>query len=196
MKYIAITGGIGSGKTYICRLLSQRGINVYDCDAAAKRLMRTSKELQQALCELVGSDVYREGKLQKHRLTSFLLASDSNRQAVNDIVHPAVAKDFLHSGKEWLESAILFDSGFYQRVAFDCIVCVTAPEEIRLRRIMRRDDISKEKAHEWIVNQMAQEEILQRSDYEIQNDGIKPLAPQLDALLTFIQSLDSKHSTF
>ena len=196
MKHIAITGGIGSGKTYVCKLLSLRGISVYDCDAAAKRLMRSSKELQKALCELVGNDVYRDGILQKKRLASFLLASDDHRQAVNDIVHPAVAEDYLLSGQEWLESAILFESGFYQRVAFDYIICVTAPEDIRLQRIMHRDSISKEKAHQWIVNQMPQEDILQRSDYEIQNDGIKPLAPQIDALLNIIQSNHTNHSTF
>lgn len=196
MKHIAITGGIGSGKTYVCKLLSLRGISVYDCDAAAKRLMRSSKELQKALCELVGNDVYRDGILQKKRLASFLLASDDHRQAVNDIVHPAVAEDYLLSGQEWLESAILFESGFYQRVAFDYIICVTAPEDIRLQRIMHRDSISKEKAHQWIVNQMPQEDILQRSDYEIQNNGIRPLAPQIDALLNIIQSNHTNHSTF
>lgn len=188
MKRIAITGGIGSGKTYICKLLSQRGISVYDCDAAAKRLMRTSAELRQQLRQLVGSQVYRGCILQKRVLAEFLLASEENRQAVNDIVHPAVASDYLHSGQEWLESAILFDSGFYKRVAFDGVVCVTAPEDVRLHRIMHRDGISKEKAHEWMVNQMAQEEMLLRSDYEIENDGVKPLAPQLDALLTKIYS--------
>ena len=76
---IAITGGIGSGKSYVCRLLEQRGIQVYDCDAAAKRLMRTSPQLQQDLKRLVGDAVYSaEGELQKPVLAEFILASEAN----------------------------------------------------------------------------------------------------------------------
>lgn len=109
---IAITGGIGSGKSYVCRLLEQRGIAVYDCDAAAKRLMRTSTTLQQQLKTLVGDAVYSaDGVLQKPVLAEFLLASEANKLAINDIVHPAVATDFATSGQQWLESAILFESG-------------------------------------------------------------------------------------
>lgn len=86
---IAITGGIGSGKSYVCRLLEQRGIEVYDCDAAAKRLMRTSDRLQQQLKALVGDAVYSaDGVLQKPVLAEFLLASEANKLAINDIVHP------------------------------------------------------------------------------------------------------------
>ena len=85
---IAITGGIGSGKSFVCRRLEARGIRVYDCDAAAKRLMRTSGQLIQSLTELVGKGVYKDGVLQKKVLAEFLLASEENKQAVNDIVHP------------------------------------------------------------------------------------------------------------
>ena len=92
---IAITGGIGSGKSYVCRLLEQHGIKVYDCDAAAKRLMRTSPQLQHNLKQLVGDVVYSaDGQLQKRVLADFLLASESNKIAVNNVVHPAVAADY------------------------------------------------------------------------------------------------------
>ena len=99
---IAITGGIGSGKSYVCRLLADRGITVYDCDAAAKRLMHTSEALQHSLRQLVGADVYDGTQLQKAVLASYILASEANKQAVNDIVHPAVAADFESSGLTWL----------------------------------------------------------------------------------------------
>ena len=96
---IAITGGIGSGKSYVCRMLEQRGIKIYDCDAAAKRLMRTSGSLQLQLKELVGEDVYSaDGVLQKHVLAEFLLASEANKVALNNVVHPAVAVDYEASG--------------------------------------------------------------------------------------------------
>lgn len=178
---IAITGGIGSGKSYVCRLLAQRGADVYDCDAAAKRLMRTSVQLQQQLKALVGDAVYSaEGELCKSVLRDFLLTSEANKQAINDIVHPAVASDFICSGKSWLESAILFESGFDRRVRFDHIVCVTAPREVRIQRIMQRDNITAERAEAWIDAQMAQEEVNRRCDYSIVNDGVSDLATQLD----------------
>lgn len=124
---IAITGGIGSGKSYVCRILEKQGIRVYDCDAEAKRLMRTDARLQAGLKKLVGDQVYSaEGVLQKPVLAQFLLAGEANKQAVNDVVHPAVARDFEQSSYEWMESAILFDSGFYRRIHLDFVVCVTA----------------------------------------------------------------------
>ena len=92
---IAITGGIGSGKSYVCRMLEQRGIVIYDCDAAAKHLMRTSGSLQRQLKELVGDEVYSaDGVLQKCVLAEFLLANEANKQALNNVVHPAVAVDY------------------------------------------------------------------------------------------------------
>src|SRR3712207_6452886 len=120
---VAITGGMGSGKSYVCQLLTEQGIRVYDCDEGAKRLMRTSLELQRELQKLVGEAVYRDGVLQKQALTAFLMESDANREAVNNVVHPAVARDFQASGLDWLESAILFDSGFDRRIHFDRVVC-------------------------------------------------------------------------
>ena len=181
---IAITGGIGSGKSYVCRLLEQRGIEVYDCDAAAKRLMRTSDRLQHQLKTLVGDAVYSaDGVLQKPVLAEFLLASEANKLAINDIVHPAVADDFAASGKQWLESAILFESGFDRRIAFDYIVCVTAPRPVRIQRIVQRDNITPQRAAEWIDVQMSQQEVAQRSDFCIQNDGECDLQAQIDDIL-------------
>ena len=176
---VAITGGIGSGKSYVCKRLEAFGIRVYDCDAAAKRLMRTSSALQRDLCRLVGDDVYVDGVLQKQVLAKFLLASEDNKQAVNQIIHPAVARDFECSGYEWLESAILFDSGFDRRIHFDYILCVSAPLEIRIQRVMNRDGISREKTMEWISRQLPQEEVLKRADFEIVNDGMEDIDEQI-----------------
>lgn len=183
---IALTGGIGSGKSYVCKLLAERGISVYDCDAHAKELMRTSQSLQLQLSTLIGDDVFRDGVLQKSILAAYLLRSEDHVQAVNAIIHPAVAHDFEQSGQTWLESAILFDSGFDKRTHIDKVVCVTAPEEVRIHRVMVRDGISRDKTLEWIERQLPQEEVLRRSDYEIINDGIRPLAPQVDHLLSVI----------
>lgn len=182
---IAITGGIGSGKSYVCRILEKQGIRVYDCDAEAKRLMRSDADLQAGLKRLVGEEVYSaEGILQKPVLAQFLLASEANKQAVNDVVHPAVARDFELSDYQWMESAILFDSGFDRRTHFDFVVCVTAPVSVRLQRIMQRDHISEQKAQEWIDAVMPQEELAARSDFEIVNDGARDVEEQVLRLLT------------
>ena len=188
-QLIAITGGIGSGKSYVCQLLEKHGIKVYDCDAAAKRLMRTSAMLRQQLRQLVGPQVYRGCILQKRVLAEFLLASEANKQAVNEIVHPAVALDFIESDYQWLESAILFDSGFHRRVSFSFVVCVSAPEAVRVQRIMARDGISEAKALEWIHRQMPQEQVEGLSNFVIVNDGIAPLEPQVDHLIHQLDSL-------
>lgn len=189
MKRIAVTGGIGSGKSYVCRLLSERGIRVYDCDAAAKRIMRTSPEVQRQLKELIGPDVYvtEDGadgtteKLNKAVVAQFLLSSEDNARAIDAIVHPAVADDFRQSGMRWMECAILYESGFDRLV--DEVIVVTAPEEVRLQRIMLRDGISREKAQEWIARQWPQEEVRSRADHEIINDGVQPLQPQIDQII-------------
>lgn len=188
-QLIAITGGIGSGKSYVCQLLEKRGIKVYDCDTAAKRLMRTSATLRQQLRQLVGPQVYRGCILQKRVLAEFLLASEANKQAVNEIVHPAVALDFIESDYQWLESAILFDSGFHRRVPFSFVVCVSAPEDVRVQRIMARDGISEAKALEWIHRQMPQEQVEEQSDFVIVNDRVAPLEPQVDKLIHQLDSL-------
>ncbi len=170
-----ITGGIGSGKSYVCKLLAQRGIEVYDCDAAAKRLIRTSPRLRQQLKALIGS-------LDKAAISRFLLASEENQQAVNAIVHPAVFQDFEESGMMWMESAILFESGADKLV--DRVVVVTAPEEIRIERVMQRDGITREKALQWIARQWPQEQVKARADFEIINDGQADLNSQIERLLT------------
>ena len=171
---IGITGGIGSGKSYVCRLLERRGIEVYDCDAAAKRLIRSSSRLRRQLHELIGS-------LEKTDISRFLLASEDNQRAVNAIVHPAVFDDFEQSGMQWMESAILYESGADKLV--DRVVVVTAPEEVRIERIMKRDGITREKALQWIARQWPQDLVRERADVEIVNDGKAELAPQIDELL-------------
>ena len=168
-SHIAITGGIGSGKSFVCDILRRRGFGVYDCDAAAKRLMATDKDLQRKLSQLVGNGVYSNGALQKSVLAQFILESEDNKQAVNHIVHPAVAADYLSSGCQWLESAILFDANFDQRVTFDIIIGVVAPDEVRTERIMTRDGISREQALQWIGCQMPQETVARLCDYIISN---------------------------
>ena len=182
---VAITGGIGSGKSYVCRLLEQRGISIYDCDSGAKRLMRSSAQLQERLTRLIGHDTYIDGHLNKAAVASFMMQSDDNVKAVNAIVHPAVADDFFQSDYTWMETAILYDCGF-DRFA-DIVIAVVAPQETRISRIMKRDGISRDKALEWIAKQMDQQEVSRRADHVIINDGTQDLPSQIDRILTLIK---------
>ena len=171
---VGIAGGIGSGKSYVARRLALRGIKVYDCDSAAKRIMR-SEVIQQQLQELIGS------KPDKQALTQYLLQSDDHARAINAIVHPAVFADFEQSGLEWLESGIMYESGANHYV--DRVVVVTAPEEVRLQRIMQRDGISREQALQWLSRQWPQERVRQLADFEIVNDGLTDIDKQLNNIL-------------
>ena len=182
---ICITGGIGSGKSYVCKCLKKRGIEVYDCDTAAKRLIQTSNTIRQQLIKLIGSDVYIGNQINKGAITKFLLANNENNEAINNIIHPEVIKDFERSGLEWMESAILFESGINKLV--DYIIIVTAPEEVRIQRVMKRNNISREQVLQWMQHQWSQEKICQLADYEIINDGIADIDKQLDEILNNIK---------
>ena len=177
---IGITGGIGSGKSYICQRLKTRGIEVYDCDSAAKRLIRTSDSIRRQLTQLIGEDTYIGESLNKVAVARFLLASESNAHAIDHIVHPAVFQDFMDSGMQWMESAILYESGINKLV--DRVIVVTAPLEIRIQRVMQRDSITRENVEQWMQRQWSQEEVRKRADYEIVNDGIADIDAQIDII--------------
>ena len=194
---IGLAGGIGSGKSYVAAQLLLHGIKVYDCDSAAKRLMRTSTQLREQLTALIGADCYESdgddganginrvngtmSRLNKDAVSRFLLASPTNQQAINAIVHPAVFADFEESGLEWLESGIMFESGANRHV--DRVIVVTAPKEVRLQRIMQRDGISREQAQQWIACQWPQSKVRRLADYEIVNDGQQDIDKQLNIIL-------------
>ena len=121
-------------------------------------------------------------------MSRFLLASEENKQAMNAIIHPAVFEDFRQSGMLWMESAIMYESGADQLV--DKVVVVTAPEEVRIARVMQRDGISREKAQQWMDRQWTQEQVRQRADYEIVNDGKADIDQQIEQLLAVLDKID------
>ena len=178
---IGITGGIGSGKSYVCKRLEARGYKVYDCDSAAKRLIRTSDDIRQRFTALIGPDTYNGEQLNKAVVAKFLLESEDNAKAINAIVHPAVFRDFEESGLQWMESAILYESGAISLV--DKAIVVTAPEEVRIQRVMKRDGITREKVMEWMGRQLPQEEVRKRADFEIINDGERDIDEQIEQFL-------------
>ena len=172
---LGITGGIGSGKSYISSLLrEQLSVPVYDCDTEAKRLMAEDKSIQQQLMNLVGAHVYKAGKLQKDVLADYLFANQQNALQVNAIVHPAVKDDF----RRWtalqkadlvaIESAILYESGFVSLA--DKVLYVDASKELRIQRVMQRDGSTRQQV-EARMNMQKAEEQRQKADFIIENEG-------------------------
>ena len=188
MKRIGITGGIGSGKTYVCQLLRQRGIPVYHCDDEAKRLMLESPVIRQQLSQLIGNDTYIHHELNKPLIAAFLFANEENAAKVNAIVHPVVKEDFLQWAERQntpivaQECALLFESGFQDTV--DVTVEVYAPLSLRLQRAIQRDHATPQQIQARMAQQMNEEEKRQRADFCILNDGTTDLDEQLEQLLT------------
>ena len=188
MISIAITGGIGSGKSYISNILQEYGIPIYNTDDEAKRLMVSDEGIRRDLIALLGEEVYVEGTLNKSLLASYLFADAENAARINGIVHPRVKLDFCrwleqHTDKEivGMECAILFEAGFDDAV--DAVVMVYAPEALRVERAMKRDHATEAQIRSRIAAQLDDEEKRKRADYVIYTDGSIPLDSQLSTLI-------------
>lgn len=183
-KVLAITGGIGSGKSIIAHCLQIIGIPVYNCDNEAKRLNNTHSSIRQALCTLIGEHVYHpDGTLNKVLLAEYLFTNPTHAEQVNAIIHPFVKEDF-HQWKQrqhtpWvaLESAILYESGFSSLA--DKVITVYAPQDIRIQRSCQRDHAHPEAIRQRIARQMPDEEKMQKADYILYNDGNRAILPQI-----------------
>lgn len=176
MIRLGITGGIGSGKSYVSRLLTRYfGIPVYDSDAEAKRLNNENPFIREQLIRLVGPEVYDEVGLVKPVLAEYLFADSDNTKQVNAIIHPVVREDFTQwcqrqeAGIVGLESAILFESGFH--LSMDKVLFVDAPLEVRIRRAVFRDGVQREQIEARIAQQDSSS-AMKRADFVIENDGV------------------------
>lgn len=185
---IGITGGIGSGKSVVSRLLEIMGVPVYISDSEAKRLTQTDRTIREGLIGLLGEEVYAGGVLNKPLLASYLFGSPEHARQVNGIIHPRVKEDFRiwarrHADSRivGIESAILIEAGFASEV--DKIVLVYAPEEVRIRRAVARDASSREAIQRRIASQMSDEKKREQADFVIVNDGETPLIPQVLQLI-------------
>lgn len=195
---IGITGGIGSGKSVVSRLLSMMGVPVYDSDTEAKRIIATDCIVRRELSALIGRDILRDGKLDRSLLASYLFGKPDHAEKVNRIVHPRVKEDFIKWASLYedektvvaMESAILLEAGFKNEVDF--VVMVYAPLEVRIVRAVKRDGLSREKVVARIDSQMCDELKRKQADFIIVNDGETPLMPQV---LKFI-SLLSKNNHY
>lgn len=188
MIKIAVTGGIGSGKSYISHLLENMHIPVYNADNEAKRLTVSDAGIRGELIALLGEEVYKDGLLNKPLLASYLFSDPAHVLQINSIIHPRVRKDFTVWVERQekceivgMESAILYEAGFQDTV--DAVIMVYAPVELRIQRAMYRDGASEEQVRARITAQMDDEEKRRRADFTVVNDGVQLLIPQLNRIV-------------
>ncbi len=191
MLKIGITGGIGSGKSTVCKIFETLKIPVYNADISAAKIINTNTELKKALISLFGEDIYTDlGILNRKKLAKIIFSDKEVLAKVNSLIHPAVRADY----QEWLEenieakftikeAAILFESGAYKQV--DKVITVFAPEELRIKRVMNREPITREEVLRRIKNQMTEKEKIKRSDFVIYNDEKQLLIPQVLRIVDF-----------
>ncbi|MDJ0646111.1 MAG: dephospho-CoA kinase [Flavobacteriaceae bacterium] len=177
MIVVGLTGGIGSGKTTVANLFFSLGVPVYFADQHAKRLMETSKAVKKKLIHEFGKKAYHNGKLNRAYLAEVVFNDTSKLAAINSIVHPSVANSF----KRWIgkqnsayviqENAILFETNSNRK--FDYTILVTAPLEERIRRVMQRDEVTKQQVLARIDNQLPDDEKIDKADFVITNTDLK-----------------------
>ena len=170
---VGITGGIGSGKTRIVELFESLGVPCYIADREAKRLMNEDTDVKKAIIGLFGNEAYASGILDRTLLGNIVFTQPQKLNALNAIVHPAVAKDF----KNWVDNqhypyvikevAILFETGGYKQV--DKTLLITAPKETRIARVMKRDASSKKSIIDRMQNQWSDDKKIPLADFVIEN---------------------------
>ncbi|GGD91512.1 dephospho-CoA kinase [Planktosalinus lacus] len=183
MKIIGLTGGIGSGKSTVANMFRKLGIAIYIADDEAKKIMHTP-EIKQKVISLLGEDAYLNNKLNRAYIASNVFKSKELLNSLNEIVHPAVAKDF----KDWAkvqksdyvikEAAILFENEGYKNCDFT--ILVTANKKLRLKRILKRDNTTVEDVIERMQNQWPDSEKVKLADFVItNNEGLSNLKRQV-----------------
>lgn len=191
MMKVGITGGIGSGKSTVCRLFAQKGIAVYDSDAAAKRLMQEDGVLRRQLAGRFGEGTFRDGVLDRAYLAGIVFADPQALADLNALVHPVVMRDFdawaarQQGSYVILESAILFEAGLEGCV--DKTVAVLAPRELRIERTCRRDGCGADQVVRRIAAQLDDDALSARADYVVVNifeEDLEPAVVKLDRIFS------------
>ena len=190
---VGITGGIGSGKTTVCKVIEALGYPVYYADVEARKIIETDSDVILAISNLFGNDIYSSGKLDRQRLASLVFNNKELLAKLNAIVHPAVARHFQvwanssSSSIIFKEAAILFESGLNKLL--DKTILVVAPEQVRLQRVIDRDKISVDNVKSRMANQATQDELIKLADYFINNDGRELVIPQLLGIIENLKML-------
>ncbi len=184
MLTVGITGGIGSGKSTVCRIFSMLDVPVFNADDEARKLQNENADVKAAIISLFGKEIYTKDGLNRKAVAEKVFADKNLLEQLNKIIHPATVAAF----GEWKknisdtpyclkEAAILFETGIAS--SLDKVIVVTAPEEIRINRIISRDKVSREQIIARIKNQMSDEEKISRADFVIVNDEKQAIIPQI-----------------
>ena len=180
---LGVTGGIGSGKTTVCKVFSVLGIPVFSADDEAKRIQESDRDLQLKINSFAGRDLFPEGKLDRTELARLIFSNKELLEKVNSVVHPAVFQVF----REWvikqntpysiMDAAILFESGAFRMM--DRIATVVTPIEERIERLVKSKRLSREQVIERIKNQIDDESRISRSDFVIFNSENEMIIPAI-----------------
>ena len=186
MLRIGITGGIGSGKSIVARVFNNLGIPVYNADTAAKRLMETDPELQAAIRRHFGNEAFVQGKLDRSYLASIVFNDKAKLDTLNALVHPVTIRD----AELWMkqqdspyalkEAALIFESG--SQSSLDFVIGVSAPQHLRIHRVMQRDNLSREEVLKRIDKQLDQSLVMRLCDYVVVNNDQQLVVPQVLAV--------------
>lgn len=195
MIKLGITGGIGSGKSVVCTIFKCLGIPVFRADDEGRRLLNEDTVVKNEVVKLFGPSVIINGQPDRKKIASLVFADKEKLLQLNSIIHPAVRSSFEH----WLseqtsqiiieEVAIMFESGAYK--GLDAVLVVTAPEKLRIERVMSRDGVTETEVRKRMQNQMSDEEKVKRATYVVVNDGTTMLIP---AVLDIYKTLLKGHS--
>src|SRR5690606_38987257 len=184
---IGITGGIGSGKSYVAKIFKALGIPFYDADRVAKNIMNEDADLRKELEFAFGAAVYGvDGLLDRTYLADIVFKDKEQLAKLNSLVHPVV----IRHGEEWAgaqttpyslkEAALLFESGSYK--SLDYTILVVAPKEVRIKRVMERDGTDRIQVEQRMDKQLPDEEKERMANFILINTGVKPILPQVLAL--------------
>jgi dephospho-CoA kinase len=190
---IGITGGIGSGKSTVCKVFKALGIPVYHADDSARTITDRNLEVIAQIKQAFGDDMYANGLLNRPKMAALVFNNPEELAKLNSIVHPAVRAElpvWLEANKNapymLYEAAILFESGAYKLV--DKSILVAADEEARIQRVMQRDNVGREEVLNRVKNQWADNEKLELANYVIWNEGNAPVIAQVLALDKLIRN--------
>ena len=184
MLKVGLTGSIGSGKSLVAKIFSSLGIKVYEADTEAKKFLLDDM-VKQKIASSISNDVFdTDGVIINKKLAEIVFNNPETLAILNGIIHPMVRTDFhewLQTNQEELlilyEAAILYESGFY--TDFDKVITVSAPEALRLKRVIERDSVTAEQVLQRMNNQLPNEKKVELADYVILNDEKRMLIPQV-----------------
>ncbi len=184
MICVGLTGGIGSGKSYIAQIFNSLGIPVYEADSRAMEITNTIPSIRKKIISIFGEQAYQHNKLNRKWIGDQVFDHPSLLQKLNDIIHPEVDLDFAiwcseNTASPYLikEAAILFETGSYSQLNFN--ILVTAPDNLRIARVSERDQMSPDQIRKRMQNQWSDEDKLKLADFVIINDGEALILPQI-----------------